>query len=312
MWGVRQRVVVVALAVTASSVAVAVATGAPSRVRFVPASGGWEVGLLPPMSVGEAGWCIGDRHSNGGGFDCGAEVTEANPIIAESWGGSSPPPVTYGYAVTLERVRAVSIDGETPIPTRTQPNLPGGLRAVAVEAPGELFASRLLAPPRFIPLDEHGSRIETPQTSTQRREGDRNVRFWNSPSRPRRGLCRITVRGVPGLEEKQGAVLTHLTSTPGIVDRGLLPCASGYYEKRTWPLRVSILLDALHPGASPPVAIPGMTPIPGHPGDFGEIAPLQKLLARRHGNAWLLIEGGATLPDRLAALTHLHIALPKR
>jgi hypothetical protein len=121
----------------------------------------------------------------------------------------------------------------------------------------------------------------------------------------------MNVQGVPGLVEHNGSVPTRLTSTAGIVDRGLLVCASTYYEKGTWPLTVSVLLDALKPGLATPVPIPGMKPLQGRRGDFAEVVPLLKLLARRHGNAWLLINGGPTLSDRLAVLTHLHLTLPK-
>lgn len=48
------------------------------------------------------------------------------PIVEEDWGGSSPPPVTDGEALTLSNVRAVSIGGGPPIPTYTRPGLPFG------------------------------------------------------------------------------------------------------------------------------------------------------------------------------------------
>jgi hypothetical protein len=278
--------------------------------RFEPASGFWEVQLLPPLNFAEAGWCMGDGREGGGGFSCDAPMTEAAPILIEDWSRSSPPPVTRGYALTLPRVRAVSINGEAPIPTRTQPGLPDGLRAVAVERPGELFSSRLVGLPYVVALDEHGNPLRELRQPPLRRQ-DRDVRFWRATQNRRRGVCGINVQGVPGLVEHHGSVLSRLTPTTGIVDRGLLVCASTYYEKGTWPLTVSVLLDAPKPGVVAPVPIPGMKPLRGRRRDLAEIVPLLKLLARRHGKAWVLIEGGATLSDRLAVLTHLQITLPK-
>jgi hypothetical protein len=304
-------VAVVVVVTLTGALSGALASGTPSRPRIVPASGDWEVGLAPPMNVGEAGWCIDDRRSNGGGFSCDVQVTERQPVVSEDWGASGPPLVSYGYAVTLDRVRAVSVEGGAPIPTRPQPRLPGGLPAVAVEVPGELVFGRLIGPPRFTPLDEHDNPLEGFKR-VPRRPPTAHLRFWRAPERRLAGVCGIAVRGVRGLVEKQGTVLTRLEAAPGVVDRGLLICASTYYEKGTWPIRVSVLLDALQPARTAPVAIPGVKPVPGHEGVFGEIAPLQKLLARRRHTAWLLVEGGEGLADRLAVLTHLHATLPKR
>jgi hypothetical protein len=101
-----------------------------------------------------------------------------------------------------------------------------------------------------------------------------------------------------------------MTPVAGLIDRGLLPCADTGYMLGTWPIGVSILLDAPEPAKRAPVAIPGLLPLAGHPGDYTEYAPLHKFLARRHGNAWLLVEGGEGLNERLAVLDHLRATIP--
>jgi hypothetical protein len=93
-----------------------------------------------------------------------------SPIVKEDWGGSSPPPVTDGEALTLSNVRAVSIGGGPPIPTYTRPGLPFGLRAVAVEEPGIFGPENGLLQRRFIALDEHDNPLPQPATRMPLRE----------------------------------------------------------------------------------------------------------------------------------------------
>ena len=275
----------------------------------MPASGEWSVRLVPP-TIGEAGGAIEHSLPHVFGWDWSARVTETAAVVTESWSSSGPPAVSSGYAVTLERVRAVSVEGGAPIPTRAQPDLPGGLRAVAVEVPGEDIFERRTGPLRFTPLDEHGNALEAFQR-TLRRPLEPDIRSWVAPKRPQYGVCGIHVAGVRGLIEKRGAVLAHISAVNGIIDRGLLPCADTGYKLGSWPLDVSVLLDAPQPGRSAPVAIPGMHSLAGHPGVFSEIIPGEKLLARRSHTAWLLVEGGEGLSERLAVLAHLHATIGK-
>jgi hypothetical protein len=62
------------------------------------------------------------------------------------------------------------------------------------------------------------------------------------------------------------------------------------------------VLDARHPGTTP-AGMPATTPVSGHPGVF-ELAR-RNLVARRVFDAWLLVEGGRDLQQRLSLLADL-------
>ena len=87
--------------------------------------------LVPQMNAGWAGWCLAELPGGG----C-ARGKSRPPVIAETWTSEGPPTTTFGYALTTSQVFSVSIDGGSPIPTRTEAALPDGLRAVVVKIPG--------------------------------------------------------------------------------------------------------------------------------------------------------------------------------
>jgi hypothetical protein len=78
---------------------------------------------------------------------------------------------------------------------------------------------------------------------------------------------------------------------------------------RGWPLEAAILLDAHRPGQTLG-PIPDASAVPGHPGVVNVVLGSLPgdLTARRVGNAWLVVEGGASLAQRLEVLGALRIA----
>jgi hypothetical protein len=94
-----------------------------------------------------------------------------------------------------------------------------------------------------------------------------------------------------------------------------LACIDTTYYLHGWPLEVAVLLNAKHPGRNLG-AIPGARPVRGHANVVNLAAgPFPgSLTARRIGEAWLAVQGGASLAQRLSVLGALGIrrlALPR-
>jgi hypothetical protein len=70
-------------------------------------------------------------------------------------------------------------------------------------------------------------------------------------------------------------------------------------------LDAGVLLDATAPAQAAPVSLPGEAPVHRHPGLYSAPGWNGQLLGRRVGNAWLVVEGGAGLQQRIALLSHL-------
>ena len=93
-------------------------------------------------------------------------------------------------------------------------------------------------------------------------------------------------------------------------------CIDAGYYLDGWPLQVGVLLDGHRPGQvlGP---IPGARPVPGQPGivdlptgqfpsssftrNFG-------VTAKRVGNAWLVVQGGSGLAQRVQVLNAMRIS----
>ena len=87
--------------------------------------------------------------------------------------------------------------------------------------------------------------------------------------------------------------------------RAFFSCIDVEYYLDKWPLDAAVLLDAAHPG-SPPAAIPGLGPVPGHAGFFNGPGDFKgELTATRRGEMWLVVAGGSGLAQRLRVLSHL-------
>ena len=65
-----------------------------------------------------------------------------------------------------------------------------------------------------------------------------------------------------------------------------------------------MVVDAVHPGVAPE-PLPGMAPVAGHPGVEQSRLEGLALVARRVPGAWLLVESGRELGQRLALLADL-------
>jgi len=120
------------------------------------------------------------------------------------------------------------------------------------------------------------------------------------------GPCALSARGMPALARQWSHVASSITSAPaGLVGRAFVSCIDVEYHLGGWPLDVAVLLDAAHPG-SPPAAIPGLDPVPGHTGFFNGPGDFKgEMTATRRGETWLVVAGGSGLAQRLLVLSRL-------
>lgn len=266
-----------------------------------------EILLVPSIDTGWAGWCVISVNGSVGGCPPGKSHP---PIVAESWSSGGHPPETESYAVTTSEVTSVSFDSEPPIPTHSEAALPDGLRAVVLEIHGKSLLEESGSLPHFVPLNARGERLPQSRSASQRLLGvEVSTRRLENPAYPTSGPCRITMKDLPGLNVEGGSVIVQVRSYSGLIGQGFLSCASTSYNLNGWPLLAGMLLDAAHPGASPP-SLPGMKPLPGHPGIFQALGPEgstpeEEVIARRFQGAWLVV-ARAKLKQRLALLEHLH------
>ena len=88
----------------------------------------------------------------------------------------------------------------------------------------------------------------------------------------------------------------------------MLSCLSTEYYLEGWGLTAAVLLNAQHPG-EPVGSIPGTEPVPGHPGIVATMhaTGFGAITAHRYRSAWLVIQGGRDLRQRLEVLSALEI-----
>jgi hypothetical protein len=129
-----------------------------------------------------------------------------------------------------------------------------------------------------------------------------------SARHPLPGACEVTAHGLPGLQAQWGHVLAAIRPVTDAEGELFLSCLDTEYFLRGWPLDTAVLLDARQPGrALDP--IPGGIPVAGHPGFVNLVlgSGPGSMTARRIGNAWLVVAGGAGLAQRLEVLGALRI-----
>jgi hypothetical protein len=276
--------------------------GGPYVSRPVPNS---HVLLVPELRGGRAGWCLatGYKTVGEGSSDCGEVTTKSGPVFAEQ-GCDESTKAIHLYALTTSEVQAVSVYGRTPIPTTTNATLPDGLRAAAVEVLRHNGHPSIgLDCPQMTPLGADGKPIrDTSKQTAQLRfartlpgtkEWDRGVPGqhpgWNT--RPQaHGACELTSTQLPPeTSARWGSVATVIRPERGLVGQALMSCVDiTYFYLGEHALTAAVLLNASHPGATPP-PLPDMKPLAGHSGIF-EAPDSQEMAARRIPGAWLVVE----------------------
>jgi hypothetical protein len=291
----------------------------------------YEIDMSPYLNAGETGWCVGvisTERSRFRGWSEGCGGIPGAPIVAESFEDPEPKHATLNWAITTTAVGAVRF-GDRIVRTRPEARLPNGFRA-AVEivaprygpSPGtEREVSRThprleaRRRPRLAEaLDAHGKTIHYRMAETLR-PGSRpswiqNTVYWAPPQTPPDLPCSIHFRPLSGPEPQWGNVATEIRPIDGVPSSAFVSCADTEFYWRHSPLEAAVLLNAVHPG-SEPSPLPQMQSVSGHPGVFDAPGGVQgHLTGRRIGGAWLVVQGGDGLTQRLALLNHLVVVSP--
>ena len=139
---------------------------------------------------------------------------------------------------------------------------------------------------------------------------------------PGPGVCELAQHGLPALRAEFGHTVAAIPLQPDAVSEVFVSCIDAEYYLNGWPLQAGVLLDSHRPGQvlGP---IPGARPIPGHPeivnlplgqvpwnydGSISADSPQFSLTAKRVGNAWLVVQGGYGLAQRVQVLNALRIS----
>lgn len=275
-----------------------------------------EVVLLPRLGAGEGGWCLTTISAVG----CPTLHLPVfqGPIVIENWSGqgsSSQTPVREAVILTTSQVAAVSLEGRAPIATRAESVLPNHLRVAVVELRGG-SGGRVLgitAPPalprsHFTALDSKGEAIPQRRTPGPPLEFEVPSRSWGQSASAPPGVCGIEAKGLAGLVSEGGSVMTTVRPHPDIRGREFVDCLRASYLLDNWPLEADVLLDAGHPGSTPP-PLTAMRPLAGHPEIFQGPGVEGETIARRIPGAWLLVAKGKDLGQRLIFLEHLRVRI---
>jgi len=276
---------------------------ARTAAAITAAGQGYALQLVTPVQGGLVGWCITYQTPNRSGARCPVVPTAGRPIVSESWSSDSHPDITEAVALTTSAVSAVSATGApSPVPTRTQAGLPYGLRAAFVEVQGQQSPAERRPLTALAASGQPLAGLPPSSTPAGYRLASRS---WRRPSQPPRGACAISATPLPGLTAESGRVVLRVQSFSGIIGRPFLSCVDTEFELNSSPLDAGVVLDATHPGVAP-APLPAGKPVPGHQGVFQAPGWNGRLVGRRTQGAWLVVEGGSSLQQRLTVLEHLH------
>lgn len=291
----------------------------------------YAIDMSPYLNAGETGWCVGvisTERQRLRGWSEGCGGTPGAPIVAESFEAPEPKHATLNWAITTAAVAAVRF-GDHVVRTRSEPRLPSGFRAaVEIVAPGygpgpgrvrEVTRVHgkveVLSHPRAVEaLNAHGKVIHYP-TPQAPRPGTtpswfQKTVYWAPPQAPPNLPCSIHSRPLSGPEPQWGNVATGIRPIAGVPGSAFVSCADTEFYWHHSPLEAAVLLNAARPGAEPG-AFPQMQPVSGHSGVFDAPGGVQgHLTSRRISGAWLVVQGGDSLMQRLAVLNDLAVVSP--
>jgi hypothetical protein len=283
----------------------------------------------------------------GGGGGGGPYASASNPVFGGDGIGYSLGSEearrhgdTVGYVLTSPAVAAVRVGART-IRTFSSPDLPAGDRAAVFFLPagsplltvgwrrGDPIRSYMEFPrgpgsegptkiPTLaaLPLDRYGNVIPTRSTALY----GSFASFWQAPSavtpniqeppyhgptHPLPGVCELAQHGSPALRPEWGHTISAVSPANDSIGELFLSCLDTEYYLHGWPLQVGVLVDARRPGHVLGL-IPGATPVLGYPGTVDSAGG--SLTARRIGNAWLVVQGGSGVAQRMQVLGALRIS----
>ena len=208
-------------------------------------------------------------------------------------------------------VAAVRVGDLGTVGSRTSSGLPPGDKIVAFAVPQTAQSQSPLGPlgrgVALTALNSHGEVLQPPSPLPANLAAP-------TRSTERSGACAVaaTVRGLVDIQPLALTMIKLLpASTPGL----FLSCLDDKYALGASKFNVAILLNAHRPGTPPP-ALWGSTPVPGHPGTV-EVAPppdfptnqdtTAPLHARRAGNAWLVVQARPGFSPNPTQAQRIHV-----
>lgn len=309
-----------AVLVSGAAPAVAATPVSPPQVR----QESYEVFIAPPSAtIGSIEQTIAYRTADGSSRERSLPDNLGEPILIDERfaviGGASHAAVE-GFVLTSGAVSAISLNGGPPIPTLPAVGAPYGFRSVLYEVPGAKLSEFRAAPGvrrrslTVTALGANGQPVTgaappvTPPASPALES-----RSWETPARPALGVCKIAASRFAGLTAESGSVVSILRPLVGAIGRPFVTCATTRYTYRfsaadESSLTSFMVLDATHPGVTP-AAMPAMEPVAGHPGVYQSRVPSNALVARRVPGAWLLVQEGRDLQQRLSLLANLQASV---
>jgi hypothetical protein len=267
-----------------------------------------DVRLLPGLEGGWDGWCLSVRTSAQQSTRCGIAPTTREQIGYESWeaGGRG----TRGIALLNAPAEAVAVDdagaAEGAVAVPGVPGVSAAVVEIAAPFPAQsqwfdefepVYRGMRSSGSRGFSAPEHAYTAGLAAVS------------WRAPQPPPKGACSISAAGLAGLKPRFGHVVTSVPPTLDIAGVGFVSCIDTEYSLAHSSLDAAVLLSAAEPGSVAPVSLPGATPVPHHPSLFTAPGWNGQILARRVGNAWLAVEGGAGLRERVKVLLHLRTSV---
>lgn len=292
---------VVVAAIASACASDGTATVNPRNTDESQVARNYNVILVPTTQGGTAGWCLTVLTPDSG--TCEVPETSSGPVFAENEAcGSGGASEMSAYALTREDAVAVSIAGGRPIPTRTEPMLPRGLRAVFVEIHPR-GVPRTATCPKFTALGEDGKAIAQgiPQQKPLARQVPNIVRWrlrkgshFPRGSHPPRGACGLGPDVVAGFSASEGIVTRVVKPSTGLFEQAFMSCTSTEYNSsKSMRIRAAVLINARRPGQTP-APLPGMKMLAGHPGYVLAPGSAGTLMGRRIHGGWIVVEAGTS------------------
>ena len=291
----------------------------------------YRITVWPVLQGGVSGVCamIVFEGPHGEGYGgCGAPYpTTAMPYLAPGGrtvypNGIIPRGGALEYFLTGPRVASVRIGTRLLITPRREAGLPSGDRAVVFYLPA---GSPQIDPPWFPPQQLGLTRgAKTLSVVAVGRDGapipvDQGIqpfrlpaRYWERPEKPPSGACALAAPS--SYRAYRGTTAVRLERETDVEGAALSSCLSVDYKVAGTTLTAAVLVNAKSPTSAPP-ALFGASPVAGQPGlvnreeDTGlHSGTLIAFTARRDGPAWIVVEGGRGLAQRIQAVRALRIA----
>jgi len=290
----------------------------------------YRITVWPVLQGGVSGVCtmIVFEGPDGLGYGgCGASYpTLAMPYLAPGGRIAYPNGIitkrgALEYFLTGPSVAAVRIGAHLVVTPRPEPGLPAGDRAVVFYLPAgspEIdppWPPKQLGLPRgartlsVVAVGRGGSPIPVDQGAEPFRLP---ASYWERPQKPPRGACALSAPS--SYRAYRGTTAVSLQPETGVEGAALTSCLSVDYQVAGGTLTAAVLVNARSPKSAPP-ALFGASPLAGEPGlvNREEVTGLQAstrmaFTARRDGNAWIVVEGGRGLAQRIQAVRALHVA----